>query len=226
MEQSREPEQQSASEHGEARSFSPPPRQRPYDAAIKVAYASLRERDMTMDRMCRLGALLCEDGIQLPALHRQLLVRLDRDEVLVESCGPARYDWTLLALHYLSALDLSEDAREVTLSHFADARGYLAAYDRRIIKRFLTTVGATDEEFRQRAAQLHATEIPWNGTCFRFTIFPRLPLTVIRYEGDEEYPPGANIIYRADAQYLLPAEDRIVAAEMLINTLSGVPMHV
>jgi len=226
MERSGEPERQSASVRSGEGSFPPPPRQRPYDIAIRVAYETLRERELTADRLSRLGALLCDDGIRLPALDQQLVVKLDREEVLVDGGGHARYDWTLLALHYLSAVDLSEDNREVTLSHFADARGYLAVYNKRIIGRFLATVGATDEGFRQRAEQLHATAVPWNGTCFRFTIFPRVPLTIVRYEGDEEYPPGANIIYRADAEHLLPAEDRIVAAETLINTLSGVPLHI
>ena len=215
----------SAGVHGEGGRFAPPPRQRPYETAIRVAYQALRARELTADRLSRLGAVPCEEGMRLPALDRHLIIRLDRDEVLVEAAGPARHDWTLLALHYLSAVDLSEDQREVNLNHFADARGYLDVYNRRIIGRFLATVGATDAGFRQCAERLHGVRIPWNGTCFRFFIFPRIPLTVIRYEGDDEYPSGANIVYRADAERLLPAEDRIVAAEVLLNTLSGVPMQ-
>lgn len=226
MERPSKSKRQLASIRNGARSFPLPPRQRPYDTAIRMAHETLRERELTVDRLTRLGALLSDDGIHLPALDQELVISFDCDEVMVDGCGPARDEWTLLALHYLSAVNLSEDSREVTLRYFADDRGYLAAFNKRIIERFLATVGATDEGFRQNAEQLHATAIPWNGTCFRFTIFPRFPITVYRYEGDEEYPPGANFSYRADAEFLLPAEDRIVAAETLINTLSGVPLHI
>lgn len=225
MGSSGESERQSASVRCDGGGFSPPPQQRPYEVAIRTAFRTVLEREWTTDRLFRLGVSLLARTICLSALDQRLLIHLDRQEVQVEGAGPARHDWTLLALHYLSATDLTEDDREVTLSHFADARGYLAVYDKRIIGRFLATVGATEERFRERAERLHAIAVPWSGTCFRFMIFPRVPLTVIRYEGDEEYPPGANFVYRADAEHLLPAEDRIVVAEALINTLSGASMH-
>lgn len=215
----------SAGADGGAKRFAPPPRQRPYETAISTAFAALRALAWTPERCERLGAEVCADGIRLPALNRHLLARPEHEDVLVEGAGPARHDWAILALHYLGAVELTPDAREMTLSHFADARGYLDVYNRRIIGRFLKSCGASDAVFCERAERVGGERVPWNGTCYRFTLFPRVPLTVVRYDGDDEYPPGANIIYRADAAHLLPAEDRIVAAEVLLNMLSGVPMH-
>ena len=204
--------------------FPIPPKQRPYELALEVSFDALLAREQTPERLAALGATRDGGTIRLPALDRHLLIDLDERDVLVEGQGSARVNWALLALHYLSAGDLAVDAREVTLTHFADARGYLSVYNGRIIGRFLGTVGCTDAGFRQAAERVGAVSLPSSGTSYRFDVFPRLPVTVIRYEGDEDFPPGANIVYRADAGRLLPAEDRIVVAEVIIETLSGKPM--
>jgi len=63
--------------------------------------------------------------------------------------------------------------------------------------------------------------IPGGMTGYRFEVFPRVPITIVRYEGDDELGPGAGVIYRMDAEHLLPAEDRVVIAELLLDVLSG-----
>jgi len=204
--------------------FPIPPKQRPYELAIEVAFTALLAREQTPERLSALGATRDGMVVRLPALDQHLLIDLQERTVRVEGHGEAGYEWTLLALHYLSAEDLAIDTREVTLTHFADARGYLSVYNGRIIGRFLGTVGRTDAGFRQAAERVGAVQIPWNGACYRFDIFPRLPIKVIRYEGDDDFPPGANIVYQADAGHLLPAEDRIVVAEVIIDVLAGKPL--
>jgi len=201
--------------------FPIPPKQRPYELAIEVAFTALLAREQTPERLAALGATREGTMIRLPALDRRLLIDLAERTVRVEGHGKARYEWTILALHYLSAEDRTVDDREVTLTHFADARGYLSVYNGRIIGRFLGAVGRTDAGFRQAAERVGAVPVSWNGACYRFDVFPRLPIKVIRYEGDEDFPPGANIVYHADAGRLLPAEDRIVVAEVIIDVLAG-----
>ncbi|MHB0934845.1 MAG: DUF3786 domain-containing protein [Armatimonadota bacterium] len=204
--------------------FPIPPKQRPYALALNVSFDALLAREQTPERLAALGATRDGDIIRLPALNQHLLIDLEARDVLVDGHGRAHHNWALLALHYLDADDLTVDAREVTLTHFADARGYLSVYNGRIIGRFLGTVGRTDAGFRQAAESVGAVSLALSGTSYRFDVFPRLPITVIRYEGDEDFPPGANIVYRADAGQLLPAEDRIVIAEVIIDSLSGKAM--
>jgi len=205
--------------------FPVPPRQRPYELAISIGFDALLAYEQTPERLATLGASRQDAVIRLPALDQHLLIDTAERAVRVEGHGEARHHWALLALHYLSAGDLTEDPRKVTLAHFPDARGYLSVYNKRIIGRFLGTVGRTDAGFRQAAERVGATPIAWSGACYRFDVFPRLPITFIRYDGDEESPPGANIVYRADAGRLLPAEDRIVVAEVIIEILSGKPLY-
>lgn len=58
----------------------------------------------------------------------------------------------------------------------------------------------------------------------RFAVFPRVPIAFFRFEGDTELAAGASVVYQADAEFLLPAEDRVVAAELLLDALAGKPL--
>lgn len=162
--------------------------------------------------------------VRLPALNRQLCIALESRCVQVESFGPARSAWAVLAVHYLCAADLVPDAREVSFGDFPDCRSYLSVFGKRITGRFLATSGRSAPQFAQAAATCGGVCVPGSAIGFRFDLFPRFPITILRYEGDDEIRPGASVVYRADAERLLPAEDRVVAAELLLDALAGKPM--
>ena len=201
----------------------PPPRQRPYDLALQMGFDELQKRDWNAERCAWLGVTMEADVIVLPVLGRTLRVDLQQRQVWVET-DPARVTWGVLAVHYLSAENLVPDPREVSFSHFPDCRSYLSVFGKRITGRFLATSGRSSPGFAQAAEACGGTKWRGSGTGYTFFVFPRLPVTIIRYDGDDEIRPGASVIYRADAECLLPAEDRVIAAELLLDALAGKPM--
>ncbi len=201
--------------------FPIPPRQQPYLRAFELGFDLLDSLDPTGARLPALGAECARGLIRLPSLRRVLVIDPAHREVRVDGGGRLHHTWALLALHYLCATDVTADAREVSLKHFDDCRGYLDAFNRRIIGRFLATAGRTREQFIARCEEQGATRLSGTAVSFEFALFPRLPLVLIRYDEDEEIGPGANLIFHRDAEYLLPPEDRIVAAELLLDLLTG-----
>lgn len=200
------------------------PPQRPYDQALQRGLDTLSSQPPSAERLHSLGATLTGRIIRVPTLKRQLSIDLDQRLVRVDDSGSARPVWAVLAVHYLCAENLEPDFREVSFSYFQDCQSYLSVFGKRITARFLATSGRSAEEFSQRGEPLAGARVPGSGTGFRFDVFPRVPVTLIRYEGDDEVSPGASIIYQADAERLLPAEDRVVAAELLLDILWGKPM--
>lgn len=198
-----------------------PPRQQPYEQAFELGFDSLMSLSPSDEQLGALGAVRRGSVIRIPALHHHLLIDQEAREVSVEDAGRARRAWAILALHYLCADDVSLDPREVSLGHFADCRGYLDVFANRIIRRFLGTAGRDPQLFAERAEQIGGARLERPGLAYRFDVFPRVPIVIVRYEGDDELGAGASVIYRADAEHLLPAEDRIVAAELLLDALSG-----
>ena len=202
-----------------------PPRQQPYVLALGIGFDALLSRELPSEKLEALGVQRIGDVIRVPAMNRSLLVDLENRTVCIEDVGCARASWALLAVHYLCAEDVSSDLREVSLAHFPQGRGYLAVFNKRIIGRFLATSGRTAQQFERSSEQLQAERLSGDHLAFRFWVLPRVPIVIARYEGDEELEPGANVIYRADGQRLLPAEDCIVAAELALDSLSGKPME-
>ncbi|MEI6564079.1 MAG: DUF3786 domain-containing protein [bacterium] len=200
------------------------PLQRPYDQALQRGLDTLNEHAPSPGRLNSLGATLTGSTIRLPALNRHLSVDLEQRNVLVDGSFRARPVWAVLAVHYLCAENLDPDTREVSFSYFEDCHSYLSVFGKRITARFLATSGRTAEEFARLGEPFAAAKVHGSGTGYRFDVLPRVPITLIRYEGDDEVPAGASIIYRADAERLLPAEDRVVAVELLLDILSGKPM--
>ncbi|MHB9022551.1 MAG: DUF3786 domain-containing protein [Armatimonadota bacterium] len=202
--------------------FPVPPRQQPYLIAFELGFDHLLHSPPSDEALLSRGACWEEARIiRLPALNEQLLIDIPAREVRVEGAGKARIAWTLLALHYLASGDAPLDIREVSMRHFSDSRTYLSVFEKRIIGRFLATAGRTRERFTEFGERYGKLRPEGPGLAYTFPVFPRLPITIIRYEGDEEFGPEATIIYRADAEHLLPPEDRIVAAELLLDLFVG-----
>lgn len=207
-----------------------PPPQRPYELAFRFAFEALRREEPSDDKLRALGAARNAGMIRIPALHECLLVDMNRQEVFVageadgESRKGARHAWALLSLHYLCAADLSVDAREVSFGYFTDSRGYESVFAKRVVGRFLAMTGKTRRQFEEASQQIRGRRLSGPGVGYEFCVLPRVPIVIVWHPGDQELGPAANVIYHADAAHLLPAEDRIVAAELLVDMLSGKPL--
>jgi len=58
-----------------------------------------------------------------------------------------------------------------------------------------TQYGNDIERFRKRCEQLHGTVLDMADAAYRFIITPRIPVAVLYWKGDEEFPPEAKILY-------------------------------
>ncbi len=207
-----------------------PPRQRSYELALRLAFERLKREGLSDVKLHALGAVRREGMIQIPALTESLRIDLEGQDVFVAGGNsgarpmPVGHAWALVALHHLCATDLSVDLHEVSLSEFTDCQGYVGVFAKRVIGRFLATSGRTREQFEAASLRTGGKRIAAPGVAFAFNVLPRVPIIVVWHAGDEELGAGASVIYQADAAHLLPAEDRIVAAELVIDVLNGKPL--
>ena len=137
--------------------------------------------------------------------------------------GPALpISWQILALHYLCASPpWTDSSRWVSFGHFPDARGYDPVYRGRVLKRLCATAGRDRDTFVQACHRLGAESIDWGDEGFRFRVFPRLPVVITWYYGDDEFPPNASFLYLDNVLSFLPTEDVIVLSESLVSRLQG-----
>ena len=50
-------------------------------------------------------------------------------------------------------------------------------------------------QFAERCRQLHGTQLKMADVAYGFTIAPRIPVAVLGWEGDEDFPAEAKILY-------------------------------
>lgn len=56
---------------------------------------------------------------------------------------------------------------------------------------------------------------------FQFTLLPGYDMQIMVWEGDEEFPPNAQILYSANFETGFAAEDRVVAGDILISAIKA-----
>jgi hypothetical protein len=71
------------------------------------------------------------------------------------------------------------------------------------------------------AEKLGGRAIDAGDAGFEFAVFPRVPIQLILWEGDEEFPPEANILFDDVIGELLSPEDIAWLAGMLVYRLMG-----
>lgn len=197
------------------------PRQTNYELAFAKALEKARE--VPEGNFSGLGAEVCSDGmLKLPVLDTHFLVSLTDGTVTLPDGRPTDIAWGILTMHYLaSPAEDIEIEPSVNFAGMPDAIGYAGPYDGRVIQRFLHTVGRTEESFRDAARKLLGVPIRAGDAAYSFHVFPTFPVTVIWHGGDEELPPGATMLYTADAHERLHVEDVVVLSELLVGKFSG-----
>jgi hypothetical protein len=76
--------------------------------------------------------------------------------------------------------------------------------------------GKQPQRFQEIAASLGGISASYGDLCMILRPFPRVPVGFVLWEGDEEFPPSANILYDASAPGYLPTEDYALLPGMII----------
>ena len=66
-----------------------------------------------------------------------------------------------------------------------------------------------------------ATAVKHGDAGFAFELVPGYRMQILMWEGDEEFPPNAQILYSDNFADGFAAEDRVVAGDILISTIKA-----
>lgn len=190
---------------------------------IVLGWERLRVR-RPADLAAESGAVLSADGTALRLrvagrdydvdLAHEAIRRADEPATVV---GPYLQ---ILILHYLAgAGDAPMADRPATFQEFEGGDVYYAAFTRRVVDRLVRAFGAAPGRLATAGASLGAEPVALGSVAFRVPFFPKLPLTVVLWLGDDEVPASANVLFDANAGRILPTEDLAVAAEGLVQIL-------
>lgn len=128
----------------------------------------------------------------------------------------------VLILHYLEAAGpVQPSGRWIAYREIPGAAFYFGAFVKRAISPLKNVFGEQVAELTRPAEMLGAAKIEEGDAGFEFDLFPHLPLRLIVWSGDEDFPPEASILFDESAGRLLSPEDAAWAASLLVYRLIG-----
>ena len=96
---------------------------------------------------------------------------------------------------------------------------YIKPYTGRVLTRAAFTFGTRVAAFRAAAEKMGAELVKHGDAGFRFNLIGDYQMQILIWEGDDEFPPSAQILYSDNFADGFAAEDRVVAGDILISTV-------
>ena len=98
---------------------------------------------------------------------------------------------------------------------------YIKPYTGRVLTRAAFTFGTRVAAFRAAAEKMGAVALPHGDAGYQFDLIGGYKMQIMVWEGDEEFPPNAQVIYSDNFETGFAAEDRVVAGDILISTIKA-----
>lgn len=123
-------------------------------------------------------------------------------------------------LFYYSRPGASVQGTFVPFRQVKRAAPFEAAYQRTILEPLARTLDGHGEELRQACEALKGQPIPQGDVGYVIHAFPWMPLTIVFWDGDEEFPAQANILFDADITEFLHEETVVCVASDFARQLA------
>ena len=195
-----------------------PPDHKHLADALALGWEELHRREAaTVARLA--GAKMDGNDFFLSFLADPLRVDTAARRVMMGDAEvPARIG--VLALHSLITADGTAETGK--LAGFAEMPGgasYLGPFRGRVVDRIARKFGNNPTAFLKCGMDLGGRRTDIGDAGLVFNVFPRVPLTIAVWRGDDELPPGASVSFDRSVSHYLSTEDVVVACEELLSRL-------
>ena len=99
---------------------------------------------------------------------------------------------------------------------------YIKPYTGRVLTRAAYTFSFKLDAFRAACEKMGAEAVNHGDAGYRFTLVGGYQMQILIWQGDEEFPPNAQVLYSDNFAEGFAAEDRVVAGDILISTIKSV----
>ena len=163
----------------------------------KEFYVNLLERDYAIAHP--VYALRALDGGKLPPLSVQ----------------------TFLLRYLLESKAVSWNGEWKTFREMPWGEMYIKPYTGRVLTRAAFTCGTRVAAFRAACEKLGAEAVKHGDAGYQFCLVGNYHMQILVWEGDEEFPPNAQVLYSDNFAEGFAAEDRVVAGDILISVIKA-----
>ena len=154
-------------------------------------------------------------------------LKLDSSRKTIEPAAPGAglmkqigHFWRLTALWYLSsAQDLPLAGRLVAPQELNPGLAFFQGSHTLPLQRLADRFDGRTEDFLQAAGRLGGQRAEYGDAATVIPVFPRIPVTLILWHADEEFPARAQLLFDASVTNHLPVDAVWSAAMMTVLAL-------
>jgi hypothetical protein len=192
-----------------------------YELAYKLAVEQLTRID-DIEQQCRQsGARYVEIDSQpviiVDYLNQSYQVTLPQvDITVVDSQEEVPIRDKVLILHYLILARGTPIANKmITFKELPEGGNYFPTFSKRTIEPLLDHFGQEPQRLVDAAAKLGGYKADYGDVAVTINAFRYVPITLVLWEGDEEFAPAGSIIFDASISDYLSAEDITTLCETI-----------
>jgi len=201
------------------------PGQKNYELANQLAYKIACEQLAKLadvQQQCRKsGAQYQVAGskkvITLSYLAQSYLITLpDMEIAQADTTDTVPIRDKVLILHYfISAKGTPPANKSITFRELPEGVVYFPTFSQRTVKPLLDHFGQEPQRLIGAAEKLGGHEADYGDTAVTINAFSRVPITIILWQGDDEFAPQGNVVFDATISDYLPTEDITVLCETI-----------
>ena len=128
---------------------------------------------------------------------------------------------TFLLRYLLECRDTAWSGEWKTFREMPWGEMYIKPYTGRVLTRAAFTFGFRVPAFRAAAEKMGAVAVKHGDAGFEFQLVGGYKMRILVWEGDDEFPPNAQILYSDNFADGFAAEDRVVAGDILISSIKA-----
>jgi hypothetical protein len=195
--------------------------------AHEMAYQIARERLAAIkdiELQCRQSGaryLPAEKSVALEHLNRSYKISLPDGKVsIVDSQEAVPIRNKILILHYFTrARGTPLTGRLITYKELQEGINYYPTFFKRAIEPIINNFKDEPEKLTKTAATMGGRKSDYGDIAVTITAFPNVPLTIVLWRGDEEFPLDGNILFDSTIGDYLPTEDVTILCETIAWSL-------
>ena len=126
---------------------------------------------------------------------------------------------TFLLRYLLESRDVAWAGEWKTFREMPWGEMYIKPYTGRVLTRAAFTFGTRVSAFKAAAEKMGALPLKNGDAGYQFDLIGGYRMRLLVWEGDDEFPPNAQMLYSDNFAEGFAAEDRVVAGDILISTI-------
>ena len=128
---------------------------------------------------------------------------------------------TFLLRYLLEGKNVAWNGQWKTFREMPWGEMYIQPYTGRVLTRAAFTFGTRVAAFCKASEKMGAVKLPHGDAGYQFELVPGYRMQILVWEGDDEFPPNAQVLYSDNFETGFAPEDRVVAGDILISTIKA-----